>query len=68
MVFNANMYVQAKLPLSTQRISNIYVYSAIFELSLSPVCNSLLPIIGILPINSNFQINGHWVLNPPLYV
>ena len=29
MVFGANMYVQAKLPPSIQRISNMYVYSDI---------------------------------------
>ena len=66
MVFNANMYVQAKLPLSIQRISNMYVYSDIVELS--PVRNSQVPIMGFLPIKSNFQENGHWVFNPPLYV
>ena len=33
MVFSANMYVQAKLPPSIQRISNMYVYSDIVEIS-----------------------------------
>ena len=66
MVFNANMYVQAKLPPSIQRISNMYVYSDIVELS--PVSNSQVPIMGLLKINRNFQENGHWVFNPPLYV
>ena len=66
MVFNANIYVQAKLPLSIQRISNMYVYSDIVELS--PMGNSQVAIMGFLPIKSNFQENGHWVFNPPLYV
>ena len=66
MVFNANMYAQAKLPPSIQRISNMYVYSDIVELP--PVGNSQVPIMGFLPIQSNFQGNGHWVFNPPLYV
>ena len=52
MVFGANMYVQAKLTPSIQRISNMYVYSDIVELS--PVDNSQVPIIGFLPIKSNF--------------
>ena len=66
MVFGANMYVQAKLLPSIQRISNMYVYSVIVELA--PVGNSQVPIMGSLPIKSNFQENGHWVFNPPLYV
>ena len=66
MVFNANMYVHAKLPPSIQQISNMYVYSDIVELF--QVGNSQVPIMGFLPIKSNFQENGHWVFNPPLYV
>ena len=53
MVFVANMYVQAKLPPSIQRISNMYVYSDIVELS--PVGNSQVSIMGFLPIKTNFQ-------------
>ena len=66
MVFNANIYVQAKLPPSIQRISNMYVYLDIFELS--PVGNSQVPIMGFLSIKSDFQENNHLVFNPPLYV
>ena len=66
MVFSKNMYVQAKLPPSIQRISNMYVYSDIVQLS--PVSNSQVPIMGFLSIKSNFQENGHWVFNPPIYV
>ena len=66
MVFDANMFVQAKLSPSIQRISNMYVYSDIVELS--PVGNSQVPIMGFLPIKSNFQEKNHWVFNPPLYV
>ena len=44
----------------------MYVYSDIVELS--PVSNSHVPIMGFLPLNSNFQENSHWVFNPPLYV
>ena len=44
----------------------MYVYSDIVELS--SVGNSQVPIIGFLPIKSNFQENGNWVFNPPLYV
>ena len=44
----------------------MYVYSNIDELS--SVGNSQVPIMDSLPIKSNFQENGHWVFNPPLYV
>ena len=66
LVFGANMYVQAKLPPSIQRISNMYVYTDIVELFL--VGNNQVSIMGFLPIKSNFQENGHWLFNPPLYV
>ena len=60
------MYVQAKLPFSFQRISNMYLYSDIVELSL--VGHSQVPIMGFLPIKSNFQEIGHGVFTPSLYV
>ena len=66
MLFGANMYVKKKLPPSIQRISNMCVYSDIVKLS--SVGNSQVPIISFFPIKSNFQENGHWVFNPPLYV
>ena len=44
----------------------MYVYSDIVELS--PVGNSKVQLMGFLQIKSNFQENGHWVFNPPLYV
>ena len=66
MVLNVNMYVQAKLPPSIQRISNMYVYSNIVELS--PMDNSKVPIMGFLPIKSNFQEISHWLFYPLLYV
>ena len=65
-IFDSNKYIQAKLPPSIKRISNMYVYSDIVELS--PVGNSQVPIMGFLPIKSNFQESGHWVFNPPMYV
>ena len=54
MVFGANMYVQAKLPSSIQRISYMYVYSDIIELY--SVGNSQVPIMNLFPIKSNFQL------------
>ena len=47
-IFNANMYVQAKLTPSIKKIPNMYVYSDIVELS--PVGTSLVPIIEFFPI------------------
>ena len=44
----------------------MYVYSDIVELS--PMGNSQVTIMGFLEIKSNFQENGHFVFNPPLYV
>ena len=44
----------------------MYVYSDIVEIS--PVSNSQVPIMSILPIKSNYQENGHWLFNPFLYV
>ena len=53
MIFNSNKYIQAKLPPSIKKISNMCVYSDIVELS--PAGNSQVPIMGFLPIKSNFQ-------------
>ena len=66
MIFEAKTYVQAKFPPSLKRISNMYVYLDIVELS--HVCNSQIPIMGFLSVTIHFQENGHWVFNPPLYV
>ena len=66
MIFDSNKYIQAKLPPSIKKISNMYVYSNIVELS--PVGNSQVPIMGFLPITSKFQETDHWVFNPPMYV
>ena len=52
MIFDSNKYIQAKLPPSIKRISNMYVYSDIVEQS--PVGNSHVPIMGFLPITSKF--------------
>ena len=63
MIFDSNKYIQAKLTYSINRISKMYVYSDIVELS--PVGYSQVPIIRLLPITSNFQVSGQWVFNPP---
>ena len=65
-IFNENRWTQAKLLPSLKRIINMYVYSDIVELS--PVGNSLIPIMGFLSIRSSFQETGHWVFNIPMYV
>ena len=66
MIFDSNKYIQAKLPPSIKKISNMYVYSDNVELSL--VNNSQVQIMGFLPIKNKFQETGHWVFNPPMYV
>ena len=66
MIFDRLKLIQANLPHSIKRLTNMYVYSDIVELS--PVGNSQVPIVGFLPIKTKFQEAGHWVFNPPLYV
>ena len=44
----------------------MYVYLDIVELS--PVGNSQVPIMGLLPIKNKFYKSGHWIFNPPMYV
>ena len=66
MIFEPNTYVQAKFPPSLKRISNMYVYSDIVELSLVGI--SQVPIMVFLPIKSKFQERGHWVYNPTINV
>ena len=65
-IFNENKWTEAKLPPALKRITNMYVYSNIVELS--PVGNSQVSIMGFLPIRSSFEETGHWVFNPPLDV
>ena len=66
MKFNSNKYIQAELHPSIKRISNIYVYLDIVELS--SVGYSQLARMTFLPIKSKFQESGHWVFNPSMYV
>ena len=66
MIFDKNKYIQAKLRPSIKRISNMYVYSDIVELS--PVDNSQVQIMGFLTIKIMFYKIGHWILNQPMYV
>ena len=66
MIIDNNKYIQAKLPPSIQRISNMYVQSDIVEQS--PMGNSQVPIMGFLLINSKFQKICHWVFNQQMYV
>ena len=66
MVFGADIGVQAKLPHLIKRISNMYVYSNIVELS--PVGNRQVLITGFFLIKSNFQEMGHWVFITQLNV
>ena len=53
MLFDSNKYIQTRLPPSIKRISNMYVYSDIVELS--PVGNSKVLIIGFRPIKKCFK-------------
>ena len=66
MIFDENKGLTAKLSSSLKRISNMFVYSDIVELSY--VGNNQVQLIGFFPIKSDFMDNGHWVFNPPLYV
>ena len=57
MVFGENYYVQAKLPPSIKKISNMYVYSDIVELSLAGYFQVL--IISWVFIECNCHENNH---------
>ena len=61
-IFNENKWTEAKPPPALKRITNMYVYSDIFELS--PVGNSQVQLMGFLQIRNSFQETGHWVFNP----
>ena len=57
MIFELNKYIQAKFLPSLKRITNMYVYLNIVELS--HVGNSQIPIMGFLQITTHFQKNIH---------
>ena len=53
MIFDSSKDIQAKLPPSIKKISNMCLYSDIVELS--PVGNRKVPIMKFFPIKNNFQ-------------
>ena len=65
MIFDENKGRTAILPSSLKRISNMFAYSDIVELSF--VGNNQVPLMGFFPIKSHFMDIGHWVFNLPLY-
>ena len=52
LIFTENEYIQAKLPPLLKHTSNMHVYTDIAELS--AVGNSQVPIMGYLPVKTNF--------------
>ena len=65
-MFNENERVDALLPPVIKRITSMWVYTNIIELS--AVGDIQAPILGYVPIQSKFDEIGYWNFNPPYYI
>lgn len=61
-----NKVLVSKLNAHIKRLTSIFVYSDIVELSL--VGDSQSALLGYCPIQSTFGEQGYWCFNPPYYV
>lgn len=62
----ANKRLVSELTAHIKRLTSIFVYSDIVELSL--VGDSQSALLGYCPIQSKFGDQGYWCFNPPYYV
>ena len=62
-MFDENKHLDAQLPPSINRITGMWVYSDIIELS--AVGDTQAPILGYLLIQSKFDEMGYWNFNSP---
>ena len=62
----ANKPVVSELTSHIKRLTSIFVYSDVVELSL--VGDSQSALLGYCPIQSKFGDQGYWCFNPPYYV
>jgi len=65
-ILEPNKAVFSELPAHMNRLTSIFVYSDIVELSL--VGDSQSALLGYCPIQSKFGDQGYWCFNPPYYV
>ena len=65
-VFEANRPINADLTPQLKRLSSMFVYSDIVELSL--VGDTQAASLGFLPIQSKFGDQAYWSFNPPYKV
>ena len=63
MVFNENERVDELLPPLIKRITSMWVYTDIIEISAVGDIHS--PFLGHVPIQSKFDEMGYWNFNPP---
>lgn len=61
-----NKPLTSELTALIKRLTSMFVYSDIVELSL--VGDSQSALLGYCPIHSNFGDQGYWCFNPPYYV
>ena len=66
MVFNENERVDELLPPLIKRITSMWVYTDIIEISAVGDIHS--PFLGHVPIQSKFDEMGYWNFNPPYYI
>ena len=66
MVFNENESVNALLLPLIKRITSMWVYTDIIELS--AVGDIQAPFLGYVSIQSKFDEMGYWNFNPPYYI
>ena len=64
--FEANKPKVSEITAHIKRLTSIFVYSDIVELSL--VGDSQSALLGYCPIQSKFGDQGYWCFNPPYYV
>ena len=65
-VFEATRPTRADLTPQLKRLSTMFVYSDIVELSL--IGDTQAASLGFLPIQSKFGDQAYWSFNPPYYV
>lgn len=65
-IMEANTAVTSELTPHVKRLSNMFVYSDIVDLSL--VGDTQAALLGYLPIQSKFGEQAYWSFNPPYYV
>ena len=66
LILEPNKHITSQLTAHIKRLTSIFVYSDLVELSL--VGDSQSALLGYCPIQSKFGEQGYWCFNPPYYV